>query len=282
MPSFKLELPKPGEPIRPTPVPVQPGKEITLTGAFISTHDGSTIDAATTTWPPEAPGGASVDAMGLIDWAAGGLRMNKRDLQTHEVHAVATGEAAPACDVAGVAAPCLVLRTTSQANNRLMTNDEWVQSLKGQIEVVYPEPPTIPAATVPYLAVAGGLLGVGLLAAVGWTIARRRARSPAGQLLALADRVREKLAGADPVLAAPLAPAVEAAVKAVRRRRVDPGSKEGQRVAEVLRRVELRIEAASAAEEQQAADELVREVESALEAADEMAPARGREPPRGD
>lgn len=259
-----------------TPVEVKPGEEIILKGSFTSKHDGSTIDAATTTWPKDAPGGESVDSGGLIDWEAGGWHVTSRDPGTHEVHAVATGDAAQACSAAGVAAPCLPLRTLPQARSRLITNKEWVDSLKGGISVEIPAAPLVAVApsNVPYLIGAATLVGVGILAAVGWSVRRRQKLSPAGQLIALADRVRAKLKAADPVLAAPLAPAVEAAVKAVQRKRVDPSSKEGQRVAEVLRRVELRIEAASAAEEQQAADELVQEVEAALEAADEMAPAR--------
>lgn len=269
--TFQLSLNKAA-----TPVDVQPGGEIILKGSFTSKRDGSVIDAATTTWPKDVPGGESVDPGGIIDWEAGGWHVTSRDPVSHEVHAVATGEAAQACSAVGVTAPCLPLRTLPQARSRLMENAEWIESLKGGITVEIPAAPLVAVApsNVPYLMGTAALLGAGLLAAVGWSVRRRQKLSPAGQLLALADRVRAKLRAADPVLAAPLAPAVEAAVKAVQRKRVDPSSKEGQRVAEVLRRVELRIEAASAAEEQQAADELVREVESALEAADEMAPAR--------
>jgi hypothetical protein len=261
-----------------TPVDVQPGQRIILRGSFTSAHDGSVIDAATTTWPEGAPGGASIDAGGLIDWEAGGWHVTKRDVALHEVHAVATGDTAPACAAAGVGAPCMPLRTLPQARSRLITTTEWVDSLKGAITVEIPAPPLVAVApsSVPYLQGAAVLLGLGLVAAVGWTVQRRRARSPAGQLMALADRVRAKLKGADPVLAAPLAPAVDAAVAAVKRRRVDPGSKEGLRVAEALRRIEVRIEAQAAAEQEQAADDLVREVESALEAADEMTPAARR------
>jgi hypothetical protein len=271
--SFRLDLSRAA-----TSVEVQPGQSVILRGSFTSAHDGSVIDAATTTWPEGAPGGASIDAGGLIDWEGGGFHVAKRDVSTHEVHAVVTGDPAPACAAAGVAAPCLPVRTLPQARSRLITNKEWVDSLKGAILVEIPAPPLVAVApsTVPYLQGAAALLGLGLVAAVGWTVARRRARSPAGQLLSLADRVRAKLKGADPVLAAPLAPAVDAAVAAVKRRRVDPASKEGLRVAEALRRIEVRIEAQEAAEKEQAADDLVREVESALEAADEMAPAARR------
>ena len=61
------------------PVNVEPGGEIILRGSFTSAHDGTTIDAATTQWPAGAPGGASVDAGGLIDFEAGGFHMTSRD-----------------------------------------------------------------------------------------------------------------------------------------------------------------------------------------------------------
>lgn len=265
----------PGRPV--TPVTVQRGEEIILRGSFTSTRDGSIVDAATTTWPADAPGGASVDAGGLIDFAGGGWHVTSRDPVKHEVHAVATGPGG-ACSAAGIEreVSCLPLRTLPQARSRLITNQEWVESLKGGITVEIPTPPLVAVApsTVPYLQGAAVLVGVGLLAAVGWAVHRRRARSPAGQLLALADRVRARLRTADPVLAAALTPAIDAALASVRRRRVDPTSKEGKRVAEALLRVERRIDAAAAAEQEQAADELVQEVESALEAADEVLPAR--------
>jgi hypothetical protein len=92
-------------------------------------------------------------------------------------------------------------------------------------------------------------------------------------MLTLAARVREKLKRADAVVAAPLAPAIDAALRALRERRVDASSKEGKRVMAVLVRVDARLDdsvaQARAEEEQQAADELVQEVESALEAIDE-------------
>ena len=63
------------------------------------------------------------------------------------------------------------------------------------------------------------------------------------------------------------------ALRAIDEQRVDPSSKEGKRVMDVLRRVDTQIDAtaatARAEQEQEAADELVHEVESALEAAAE-------------
>ena len=62
-----------------TPLPVAPGATIVVRGSLYSRYDGSVIDAATTTWPAGAPGGASVDAGGLIDFGAGGFEIVARD-----------------------------------------------------------------------------------------------------------------------------------------------------------------------------------------------------------
>src|ERR1700689_886316 len=99
-------LPLDGPPLH---VEVEPGAEIVLRGSFHSTYDGTTIDAATTTWPQEAPGGASVVPSGLVDLEAGGFHMTSRDAVTHEVHAVATGKGAEVCAALHTRAPCLPL-----------------------------------------------------------------------------------------------------------------------------------------------------------------------------
>jgi hypothetical protein len=255
-------------------VDVQPGQEIVLKGAYTSRHDGSTIDAVTTTWPENAPGGASVDPGGLLDLEAGGFHVTSRDVKTHEVHAMATGKGGEACSAVGVTAPCLPLRL-QPARTRLMTQAEWKASLDGAgIVVEVPAPPVVAPAAVPYLQVSAGILGAAVLGLVAWRWRKRRAESPEGRLFALAQEVKKKLAGADAVLSAPLAPAVDQALRALAAGRVSAASSEGKRVAEVLRRVNARIDAsiqeARAAEEQQAADELVQEMESALEAADEV------------
>ena len=151
------------------PVNVTPGGEVVLKGSFTSTHDGSVIDAATTQWPAGSPGGASIDAGGLIDFAAGGLHMTSRDPAKHEVHAVATGEIGPACQLSGVASPCLVLRHAPLARSRLITMDEWAASLKGGIEteivdgltegttvVVYPGDRVVDGSRVSAIVVAAG------------------------------------------------------------------------------------------------------------------------------
>ena len=259
-------------------VEVEPGGEIVLRGALHSKHDGSIVDAATTTWPPEAPGGASVDAGGLVDFEAGGFHMTSRDPVSHEVHAVATTKGGQACAALGVMSPCLPLRLQKQAVSRLMTTDSWATSLAsggGQISLTVLNPPAYaPApATVPYLWGAASLVAVGLAAVLGARWWRRRAESPAGQLIALARRVQDKLARADAVLAAPLTPALDTALRSLKKRRIDASSVEGKRVAAALAHVEARLDAsvtqALAAQEQEAADELVREMATALEAADE-------------
>lgn len=253
------------------------GDEVVLQGAYTSTFDGSVTDAATTTWPKDAPGGGSVDAGGVFEISdAYGLHLASRDPATHEVHAVVTGDGAEACAAFGVAAPCLPSRLRAQALSRLMPRDEWASTLQGRITLAVPPPPAIapPPGVVPYLSYGAGALAVFAACALALRYRKRRAESPAGRLLAQARRVRDKLARADGVVAAPLAPAVDAAIEALRARRVDAASGEGKRIAAALQRVELRLDTsvrdARALEEQQAADELVREFESALEAADEV------------
>jgi MYXO-CTERM domain-containing protein len=259
-------------------VDVAPGGEIILRGAYQSKFDGSTVDAAATTWPATAPGGASVDAGGLIDFEGGGFHVTSRDPLRHEVHAVATGDAAAACSALRVAAPCLPVRMQKLAVSRLLTVADWRASMLGPpaglaVEVVAPPVYAPPPAAVPYLEIAGAALAVGLAASFLWRRRKQQIASPAGRLAALAATVREKLGRADGVVAAPLAPAVETALRALRAKRIDATSAEGKRVEAVLLRVSARLdesaERARAEEEQQAADELVQEFEAALEAADE-------------
>lgn len=267
-----------------TPIDVEPGGEIVLRGSFHSRFDGSDVDAATTTWPDGAPGGASVDAGGLVDFEAGGLHMTARDPKTHVVKAISTGEPGPACEAAGVASPCIALRVLPQARSRLLTMKDWTDSLAGQITVEATTAPAyapaVDAATSPYAIGTFSVLGALAVGALAWTFHRKRAQSAKGQLLVMAARVQQKLRAADGALAAPLRPAVEAAMEALRRGKVDAGSKEGIRVQTILQRVEARIDDTTQAEreqrEQEAADELVHEMESALEAADEAMIIGGR------
>ena len=262
-------------------VPIEPGGKLILRGYFHSTHDGSIVDAATTTWPSGAPGGASVDAAGLIDWQAGGFHLVSRDPQTHEVQLLATDGPAPACDLNHVQAPCLPLRAHHQALSRLMTVSEWTSSLKGGIQGEVVAPPvyapvtTIASTMKPVLIVSGvGLLVLAMLLFVGWQF-RRWSRSAPVELRRLAKRVRDKALRADPILSGPLAPALDSMIKAIDSRTVDPLSEERQRIVTVLRRVDATLDDKAAenkaCDERKMADELVSEVEIALEAAGEAA-----------
>jgi ABC-type Fe3+-hydroxamate transport system substrate-binding protein len=118
-----------------------------------------------------------------------------------------------------------------------------------------------------------GLLGAAALFGLVWTIRRRQKLSPSGQLKETVARVSRKLKSADAALAATLRPALAKALAALDGKQVDPASKEGIRVREVLLRVEAKldetVQTARAAKEQEAADELVSDMESALDAATE-------------
>jgi hypothetical protein len=270
-----------------THVPVEPGGEVRFKGSFRSTLDGSEIDAATTTWPEGAPGGASVDAGGLIDFKAGGFHVASRDPKTHEVVAVATGDPAPLCEKLGVKAPCLPLRMLTMAQSRLVTMDEWRSSLKGAIsvEVVAPPPPPAYAPVTSALSSPAALGALGVVGAIGlaglvWVVRRRQKLSPAGQMRDLVDRVSGKLKTADAAFRVTVAPVLARAREIIDERRVDPRSKEGERVRDLLLRVDATLDAsalnARAAKEQEAADELAAEIEAALSAAQEADAAAKR------
>ena len=259
-------------------VDAEPGTKIVFHGAYHSSFDGADIDAATTTWPEGAPGGASVDPGGLLDLAGGGFHLLARDTTTHEVTVIATGKAAPACAAAGVASPCLVMRTLAAAQSRLMTVDDWTHSLDGRVtaEILVPPPPPAYAAVTESAAtpwVVGGLaLAVAIGAGLGFRA--RRKRSPLYAMRMTLRRLEGKLEAADAALSAALGPALARVRKVIEGKKIDPRSSEGTRISEVLRRVEARLDdtfhQGRAAREQAAADELVIEMESALEAAHEV------------
>lgn len=263
---------------RPLAVDVRPGGEITVTGSCYLSHDGSVIDAATTTWPKEAPGGASVEPIGLVDAQASGLSLASRDAAGHVAKFVYDGQPTAVCQAAGIQGACIVPNTMKLAVDRGIPRADFLQKLKGaegclQVEVPAPPPLAPLAPAFPFLVVTaaiGAAVAVSLVALRVWN---RQRQSPAGQLLALAKRVKGKLQGADAVVAAPLGRAVETAMRALEAGRVDAASAEGKRVASVLLRVETQLDVkaaeARAEQEKEAADELVREVESALEAAEE-------------
>jgi hypothetical protein len=175
----------------------------------------------------------------------------------------------------------LPIRAHHQAHSRLITVKEWTSSLKGgmQVEVVAPPayaPVTTLASTMKPVLIGSGVVVAAVAAlAVAWVGYRRWSRSAKVELQRLAKRVRDKASQADPILAGPLTPALESAMKAIEQRKVDPSSEEGKRVVAVLRRVDAKLDekaaAAKADDERRAADELVSEVEIALEAAGEAA-----------
>src|SRR5262245_21425852 len=130
---------------RPPAVDVRPGGEITVSGSCYLSHDGSVIDAATTTWPKEAVGGASVDPIGLIDAQASGLDLASRDAATHVAKFVYGGQPSAVCQAAGIQGACIVPNTMKLAVNRGLPSAEFLQKLKGaegclQVEVPAPPP----------------------------------------------------------------------------------------------------------------------------------------------
>jgi hypothetical protein len=274
LPTLQVTVDKPA-----VAVSVEAGREIVLRGAFHSTHDGSVIDAASTTWPEGAPGGASVDPGGLVDFAGGGFHVTKLDAERHEVRAVATGDPAPACELAGVSSPCLALRLEPQARTRLLTMAEWRSSLKGSISLEIPAMPVPPVAPrvvrppvpMPVLALAGAALALVLVALMAMRARARRRASPAFALAELCREVERRLAD-DAVLGASLARPVKSTLTAVKSGRVDASSPEGLRVRRALElaleRLRDKTQRVREAREREAADELVGEMEAALEAAE--------------
>ncbi|MFO0659882.1 MAG: hypothetical protein U0165_08640 [Polyangiaceae bacterium] len=273
----------------PVPVPLdrvviplpqaKAGTEIVLKGSVYSTFDGSTIDAATTSWPDGAPGGASVQAGGLVDTGeATGLHLVSRDISNHEVHLVTTGNPAPACEALGVHGPCLVLRQRELAMARLQSTADWTRTLRGSLTMdvqvaAVPVLPVPPDPVLPYLRALSLTLLIAVMISIVIQVRRLRARSPRGQLIALAERVREGIRKADPVLAAPLKPVIESAWRAVRSGRVDASSSEGQRISKLLLQVESRLgslqQRIRTDAEREVVESLSSEFDAALDAAEE-------------
>src|SRR5262245_43963520 len=116
---------------RPLALDVRPGGEIIVSGTCYLSHDGSTLDAATTHWPKAAPGGASVDPIGLIDAQASGLTLSSRDLEAHQFHYVYGGQASAVCKAAGYDGACLVPTTMKLAVDRGIPSSELLAKLQG-------------------------------------------------------------------------------------------------------------------------------------------------------
>lgn len=266
-----------------THLPVAPGGTIVVTGSFRSRHDGSVVDGASTYWPEDAPGGASVDAGGIIDFRAGGFDVVSVDAKTHAIEAVASGEPAAGCAAHRVPAPCLIVRSHDLAHGRLLTVDDWASSLRGrmQVEVLAPMAPASASAEAPAppAVLLGGLAAfvVAMLIALSWWLHRRWRRSPRGRLARLLGQIRRSASRVDPVLSRVLRPALASTARAIRQRRLDPNSTEGQRLELALRQLqaELRQDAARKRREaeREVADELAEQVMIALEAAAEASGA---------
>lgn len=261
------------------PVDAAPGDEITLRGSLYSSHDGSRVDAAATFWPADAPGGPSVDSGGLFDLEGGGFHLVSHDAHAHEVHAIATGGAAPACDALGVSSPCLALRLNHQARSRLLGSSDWAASLSGQLELRVEAssagaPLPAVAAWLPSPTVLFATLLASLVLATVLVLLRRRSRSPAGRLAAQARRVRRKLCRTSPLLAANLRSSLDNTLRDLRRGAIDAGSEHGVRISETLVRLERSLDEeavrASAERDRKRADALGDQVEVALEAAREV------------
>jgi hypothetical protein len=281
-----------------THVPVSPGGSIIVRGAFHCRYDGTTIDAASTAWPQDAPGGASRAAVGIIDFGAGGFEIVAHDALAHEVQAVATGAAAPACTALGLPAPCLLLRSGPLAHHRLLTVRDFTASLGGEMTVHNPVPAALTitdshptghltgdpigvdgaAGWLPDWALTGAVTWAAMLFGVGlWLIYRRWAGSARHRLTRLVRRIKRTAMTADPVLSQVLGPALTSMARALRNRRLDPGSVAGRRLEQSLRQLHSELVSGviekQRRDQRQVADDLGCQLQLAVEAAAEASRA---------
>jgi hypothetical protein len=273
-PSFQLRL---DHPVQALDAPA--GSTLTLRGYFHSTLDGSTVDAALTSWPDSAPGGASVDSGGLVDFEAGGLHLLSRDPQSHQVQAMGTAIPGAACAAAGISSPCLVLRTTPQAISRLTTTADYASSLKGSIWVEVAAAPihepvlALADKIAPYFRATGLALALMFAAAVVLVLVQNRQKSSDYRIRSLISRARQTLRSTDPVLALPLMTVVDQADKALKSHRIEASSEQGRRVEQLLKDLLKQVEDAKMADradrEREEAEDLAQRFQIALEAAQE-------------
>lgn len=227
---------------------------------------------------------------GLIDFAAGGLEVTARDADSHQVEAVATGGPAPACHALGLEAPCLPLRTVQLAHERLLTVRDYVDSLRGEMTVTVPAAPVAvaveiqpageegPLTWLPQLALVGAVVwAVATLLVVVWMVHRCWARSARRRIARLMGQLEQTAATADPVLSQVLAPALAGMDRALRERRLDPTSAEGQRLEERLSQIYSALVSSMVERERlnerQVADDLAQQLQLAVEAAAEASRA---------
>ncbi len=210
-----------------TPVTVEPGGRLVVSGLLTTSTDGCSFDGAAT-WCL-APDGRSPLPVpgGLFDWAAGGLRVVEQRPAEHLVFVSATGAAGAACVAAGVPAPCLVPRLSAIAHDRLLTKRELAATLSGHVEVrtAVAGPVATSAAYAAPVAACGGLAALALAAGVVRCKVQRpmsRVRAAARRLLR-ASRTQPAFSGLSDAVGALVgrAAAIDAAsrvcVRAVRR-----------------------------------------------------------------
>jgi hypothetical protein len=263
-----------------------PGETAVLWGVLHSSHDGLRIDAARS-FAGNAPG------PGLFDFEAGGLRLVSYDMAAHRATVLATGFDAPACYTHGVRAPCLVSRTPQLAHARLLTVEDWGETLNGVLALEVEDSLTASArpraasttsagdtthwydATAAHLAI--GALLCGALVMALWLLRRGWQRRNLHRRATALERVAKRT---DPVLAATLAPSLRLLRRGLRSGRLVATSDTGRTLASALRRLELQLtarqRASVAARERQAADELLDELRIALRVDSEL-----RGPPVG-
>jgi hypothetical protein len=188
-------------------VAIPPGGTLTVRGAMRSSHDGSVLDAVTTRY-----GDGRVEAGGLVDFEAGGLRLVGQNAEHHEYHFGPVGHQGHGCVVAQLPSPCLISRLLPLAQTRLLTLADFAASLSGELSMDTPPSPGF-GQTHWLLA---------LLAASGTTVLialRRRRRAEAAlfrQSLQLMHRLRLRLRKGDPVHQRLLHPLADLAASAKR------------------------------------------------------------------
>ncbi len=168
------------------PLNLATGEEVLVDGAVVSSFDGS-----------------AYDAVAWFEMDGAGLRLGKpRPMSLARVF-VATGEDGPQCRAIGLSSPCLVPKVRELAHDRLLTEQEFVHTLKGGFEVSGSRTP-VPAFTAGEER--GGALGalgalVAIFAAAGLSARKKKNATPLGQVLTAAREARHRTRG-DVTLAA--------------------------------------------------------------------------------
>ncbi len=148
-------------------------------GARVEVHGrvGTTVD------------GAIFDAMGLFDFAAGGLRVVGHDATQFGYTLEATGETAEGCVAAGAPSPCFVPRLMALAHERLRTGEDLAATLSGGIELEASPARDGLSATVGKLTTAGlCIAGALMIAWIAIVWPKRLARTALGRVRIAARR----------------------------------------------------------------------------------------------